>query len=365
MNVDARAEAWAALHLSGIGPRPLAELLRAFGSPQAVLAAKPGERRAALTTPLPATRAPGTAPERERLARTLAWLAQPDASLVAWDDPDYPRALLEIGDPPPVFYCLGRRDLLNRPALAVVGSRNATPQGCADASAFAAALAASGLTIVSGLALGIDAAAHRGALDQPGSTIAVVGTGLDRVYPARNRDLAHALAARGALISEFAPGTPPLRPNFPRRNRLISGLARGVLVVEATLSSGSLITARFAGEQGREVFALPGSIHSPFSKGCHKLIREGAKLVETAQDILDELRLPLAAPAAGAVADGDGTQDPTAAAVLAALGHAVADVDTLGVRCGLPAAVVMATLTALELDGRVAAIPGGNWQRIG
>jgi len=296
MNVDARAEAWASLQLSGIAPRPLAELLRAFGSPEAVLSANPAQRRAAVTQPT--AKAMGAAPDRERLARTLAWLALPDASLVAWDDPEYPGALLEIGDPPPVLYCLGRRDLLTRPALAIVGSRNATPQGCADAAAFAAALSATGLAIASGLALGIDAAAHRGALDHAGSSIAVVGTGLDRVYPARNRDLAHALAARGALISEFAPGTPPLPANFPRRNRLISGLARGVLVVEATLSSGALITARFAGEQGREVFALPGSIHSPFSKGCHKLIREGAKLVETAQDILDELRLPLVAAAA-------------------------------------------------------------------
>jgi len=363
MNVDARAEAWASLQLSGIAPRPLAELLRAFGGPEAVLAASPAQRRAALTEPTTA-KAMGAAPDRERLARTLAWLAEAEASLVAWDDADYPRALLEIGDPPPVFYCLGRRELLTRPALAIVGSRNATPQGCADATAFAAALSAGGLTIASGLALGIDAAAHKGALAHDGSSIAVVGTGLDRVYPARNRDLAHALAARGALISEFPPGTPPLPANFPRRNRLISGLARGVLVVEATVSSGSLITARFAGEQGREVFALPGSIHSPFSKGCHKLIREGAKLVETAQDILDELRLPLLAPAAGAVERDDAGTDPAAAAVLAALGHAPAGVDTLASRCGLAAAALMATLTALELDGRVAALPGGTWQRI-
>ena len=364
MNADARAEAWVSLQLSGIAPRPLAEMLRAFGSPEAVLAASPAQRRAALTEPATA-RAMGAAPDRERLARTLLWLAEPDASLVAWDDPDYPRALLEISDPPPVFYCLGRRELLARPALAIVGSRNATPQGCADAHAFAAALSAAGLAIASGLALGIDAAAHRGALGHAGSSIAVVGTGLDRVYPARNRDLAHALAARGALISEFAPGTAPLPANFPRRNRLISGLTRGVLVVEATLSSGSLITARFAGEQGREVFALPGSIHSPFSKGCHKLIREGAKLVETAQDILDELRLPLVAPPPGTVARDGGGDDNLAAAVLAALGHAPAGIDTLAARCGLAAAAVMATLTALELDGRVAALPGGTWQHIG
>jgi len=363
MNVDARAQAWATLQLSGIAPRPLAELLRAFGSPEAVLAATPAKRRAALSETATA-RALGTTPDRERLVRTLAWLAESGASLVAWDDPDYPPAFLEIGDPPPVFYCLGRRDLLTRPTLAIVGSRNATPQGCADAQAFAAALSAAGLTIASGLALGIDAAAHRGALMHPGSSIAVVGTGLDRVYPARNRDLAHALAERGALISEFAPGTPPLKENFPRRNRLISGLARGVVVIEATLSSGSLITARLAGEQGREVFALPGSIHSPFSKGCHKLIREGAKLVETAQDILDELRLPLVAPAAGTVAHAGAAQDPIASAVLEALGHAPADVDTIAARSGLAAAAVLAALTALELDGQAAALPGGAWQQI-
>ena len=234
------------------------------------------------------------------------------------------RALLEIGDPPPVFYCLGRRELLTCPALAIVGSRNATPQGASDAHAFARALSAAGLTIVSGLALGIDAAAHGARSKARGAASPSSGTGLDRVYPAANRDLAHDLAARGLLLSEFAPGTPPLPQNFPRRNRVVSGLARGVLVVEATLSSGSLITARLAGEQGREVFALPGSIHSPFSKGCHKLMREGAKLVETAQDVLDELRLPrgdaVATTAAATSADDELTADERA--VVASLGHA-------------------------------------------
>lgn len=363
MTVEPRVEAWVRLQLSGIAPRPLAQLLRAFGGPEALLAATPAQRRAALTAP--AGSATITAADPERLAHTLAWLAAPGASLVAWDDADYPRALLEIGDAPPVFYCLGRRELLGRPALAIVGSRNATPQGCADAEAFAAALAAGGLTIVSGLALGIDAAAHRGALAHPASSVAVVGTGLDRVYPARNRELAHELAERGALVSEFAPGTPPLPANFPRRNRLISGLARGVLVVEATLSSGSLITARLAGEQGREVFALPGSIHSPFSKGCHRLIRDGAKLVETAQDILDELEFPFVLPAGAAPEIDADVQDPAGARVLTALGHAAADVDTIVARSGATAAVVLAALTALELDGRVASLPGGLWQRMG
>ena len=272
---------------------------------------------------------------------------------------------MEIGDPPPVFYCQGRRDLLTASAFAIVGSRNATPQGCADAEAFAAALSSVGFAIVSGLAHGIDAAAHRGGLAHAGSSIAVVGTGLDRVYPARNRDLAHELAARGLVISEFATGTPPLKQNFPRRNRLVSGLSRGVLVVEATLSSGSLITARFAGEQGREVFALPGSIHSPFSKGGHKLIREGAKLVETAQDILDELAVPALARTPPTTSAPRGEPDAEARAVLDALGWDPVDVDTLAARSGRPAAAVVAALTGLELNRLVAALAGGVWQRIG
>jgi DNA processing protein len=362
MNVDARAEAWARVQLSGVAPRPLVHLLRAFGSPEGVLDATPGERRRLI--PASAAVLLDAAPDGERLQATLAWLREPSHGLVAWDDPDYPSALLEIGDPPPVFYCQGRRDLLAAPAFAIVGSRNATPQGCADAEAFAAALSSTGFTIVSGLAQGIDAAAHRGGLAHAGSSIAVVGTGLDRVYPARNRDLAHELAARGLVISEFARGTPPLKQNFPRRNRLVSGLSRGVLVVEATLSSGSLITARLAGEQGREVFALPGSIHSPFSKGGHKLIREGAKLVETAQDILDELGAAAGARVMPGIAGPLAEPDAQGSAILEAMGYDLADVDTLAARTGLSAGAVVAALTALELDGRVAALAGGLWQRM-
>jgi len=362
MNVDARARAWVTLQLSGLAPRPFAQLLRAFGGPEAVLAAPVKARRAATDRADPS--ALQCAPDPARLERTLEWLAGEGASLIALDDGDYPPQLLEIGDPPPVLYCLGRRELLTRPMLAIVGSRNATPQGREDAFAFAAALSAAGLTIASGLALGIDAAAHRGALNEAGSSVAVVGTGLDRVYPAKNRDLAHELARRGALISEFAPGTPPLRDHFPRRNRLISGLSRGVLVVEATLSSGSLITARLAGEQGREVLALPGSIHSPFSKGCHRLIREGAKLVETAQDVLDEVLPSASAPRSVSAGTVPPLADPAAQAVLAALGAAPATVDALTQRSGLAPSEVVAALTTLELDGRVAAVPGGAWQRI-
>jgi DNA processing protein len=363
MIVDSRVVAWATLQALALPPRTLVELLRGQGSPEAILAMSPAQRRRSVPA---AAAALDAGPEPDRLAVSLAWLARPESDLLAWDDADYPQQLLEIADPPPVLFCLGRRELLGRPAFAIVGSRNATPQGIADAEAFAAALSASGLTIVSGLAAGIDAAAHRGALRGPGSTIAVTGTGLDRVYPAAHRELARLLARDGLLLSEFTPGTPPLRQNFPRRNRLVSGLARGVLIVEATLSSGSLITARFAAEQGREVFALPGSIHSPFSRGCHRLLREGAKLVETATDILEELQVPVTVPAsgaAGAAAPAPAPTDAETGNLLAAMGHAPADIDTLSQRTGRSAGALAALLARLELDGVVSALPGGRWQR--
>ena len=283
--------------------------------------------------------------------------------VIARGDPDYPRAFLHIADPPPVLYCVGRRELLNHPALAIVGSRHATPAGREHARAFARTLGEAGLAIVSGLALGIDGAAHEGALDTAGGTIAVVGTGIDRVYPARHRALAHAIATQGVMISELAPGTPALPYNFPRRNRLISGLALGVLVVEATLSSGSLITARFAGDQGRDVFAIPGSIHSPFSRGCHRLIRDGAKLVETVDDVLGELQWQPAGPTVRRSQPAP-ELDPDAACVLAALGHDPADADTLIARTNLAAGCVATALVALELAGCVGALAGGRWQRI-
>ena len=363
MTLDARVDAWASLAQKGLPQRALVVLLRALGDPSAVLRAS-RTQLGALVPPAAVERllAPIDAP---RHGATRAWLEAPGNELIAWDDPDYPRALFDIADAPPILFHVGRRDLMNRPSLAIVGSRNATPQGLDNARAFAAALSGAGVTIVSGLALGIDAAAHRGALDGDGSTLAVVGTGLDRVYPARHRELAHAVATRGALISEYPPGTPPLKENFPRRNRLLSGLARGVLVVEATLSSGSLITARLAGEQGRDVFAIPGSIHSPFSKGPHKLIREGAKLVETAQDVLDELQIGGASRVAAA-ARGDDDDAITAAhkALLAAIAHDPVDLDTLISRTQMSADAIAAALTTLELDGRIAALPGGRWQRV-
>ncbi|MFZ2525990.1 MAG: DNA-processing protein DprA, partial [Candidatus Ferrigenium altingense] len=289
----------------------------------------------------------------------------------------YPQALLNIPDPPLLLYVKGRLDLLNRPALAVVGSRNATPQGIHNAEAFAQSLSDSGLCVISGMAHGIDAAAHRGALrcqgNNCGSSIGVIGTGLDKVYPAANRDLAHALAGQGALISEFPLGTPPLAANFPRRNRIISGMSAGCLVVEASLQSGSLITARLALEQGRDVFAIPGSIHAPQSKGCHALLKQGAKLVETAQDILEELGGLIVATARhpdmpdpdtqGPATQGTDAQGPNFA-LLGHLGFDPADLDTLGKRSGLTIAELSAMLLTLELEGRISALPGGLYQRI-
>jgi DNA processing protein len=292
------------------------------------------------------------------LAETLAWLDQPGNSLLTLGDPDYPKPLLEIADPPALLYCKGRRDLLGRPGLGIVGSRNATPQGLRDAEAFALALSDAGLTIVSGLALGIDAAAHRGGLAGSGSSIAVVGTGLDRIYPARNKALAHRLAEQGLILSEFALGTPPLPGHFPSRNRLISGLARGVLVVEATTDSGSLITARVAAEQGREVFAIPGSIHSPLARGCHALLKQGAKLVESAADILDELawQQRITPPAH--------LSAPLPDPVLDAMDGAPVTLDTLAQRSGLTLDALSAKLLTLELEGRIAPLPGGRYQKI-
>ena len=296
-------------------------------------------------------------PDAAQLEAAHAWLAQPGNSLMTLADEDYPKSLLEIADPPAVLYCKGRRSLLSQPCLGIVGSRNATPQGVRDAEAFAHALSDAGFTIVSGLALGIDAAAHRGGLAGAGSSVAIIGTGLDRIYPARNKALAHQLAENGLIVSEFALGTAPLPGHFPRRNRLISGLSRGVLVVEAAPNSGSLITARVATEQGREVFAIPGSIHSPLARGCHALIKQGAKLVESAADILDELawQQRLAPPVLR-----ENRPDP----VLDALDGAPATLDTLAQRTGLTLDALSAKLLALELDGQIASLPGGRYQKI-
>lgn len=296
----------------------------------------------------------------EAVDRSLAWADQPGQHILTLADAAYPRALLEIADPPTLLYVRGNPALLQKRGLAMVGSRNATPQGLQTAEAFAKALASQGQCIISGLALGIDAAAHRGALAAHGETVAVIGTGADRIYPARNKALALAIVEQGAVVSEFPLGTPALAANFPRRNRIISGLSRGVLVVEAAPESGSLITARLAAEQGREVFAIPGSIHSPVARGCHKLIKQGAKLVETAADVLEELGnyvdLPLPRLDPAQVEDNP---------LLAALGHDPCSLDDLAERTGLHAGQLLPELLILELSGQIAPLPGNRYQRLG
>ena len=362
-----RAELAAWLRLvetPGVGPDAGRRLLAAFGSPQAVL----GATEDAWRKVVPASTAAALAKPPETLTplldATWQWLEGDDSRhFVTLGDATYPPLLLDTADPPLALYAIGRTSLLRATCVAVVGSRHATPQGLDNARAFSAHLSQGGLTIVSGLAAGIDGAAHEGALEGPGSTIAVVGTGLDRVYPRRHLDLARRICEQGLLLSEYPLGMPPLAVNFPKRNRVIAGLSRGTLVVEAAVQSGSLITARLAVEQGREVFAIPGSIHSPQSRGCHALIKQGAKLVESAQDILEEL-LPALARAQRTLPDGtpgeDGVQDP----ILAALGYDPVTLDALGARTGWPAAELSARLLELELEGQVARLPGQLFQRV-
>jgi len=359
MTLDKDVEQWLQLSLlPGLGDESFRRLLFAFGSPEQILGAGHGALSKVVPGRLASAICEGRAPEA--LAVVADWLSEAANYILTLGDTRYPQALLQIPDPPPLLYVKGHVDLLNLPALAIVGSRNATPQGAALAESFARTLSDAGLTIVSGLALGIDAAAHRGGLAGSARSVAVVGTGLDVVYPARNRALAHELATAGALVSEFPLGTGPIASNFPRRNRLISGLARGCLVIEAAAQSGSLITARLANEQGREVFAVPGSIHSPLSKGCHLLIKQGSKLVEAAQDILEELHMPAHAPEAASAAAHSGVHEQ---ALLDHLGFDPCDIDTLSMRSGLPSDVVSSLLTQLEIEGIVAAVPGGRYQR--
>jgi DNA processing protein len=363
MTSDPGLAGWLQLTLTpGLGAATLRGLLQKFGLPENVLAA--GRTELARHAGAEALQALDSAAVAGAVERALAWLERPGHSIVTLADAAYPRLLLEIPDPPALLYCCGRAELLGRPALAVVGSRNATAQGASNAELFARAFSAAGLTIISGLAQGIDAAAHRGGLAADASTIAVLGTGVDNVYPKTNAALAEDIAARGLLVSEFPLGTQALAHHFPRRNRLISGLAQGCLVIEAALGSGSLITARSAAEQGREVFAVPGSIHSPLSKGCHALIKSGAKLAESAEDVLSELasfrRTGFASTRAPASARAAGADEP----LLECMGFDPVDVDSLCARAGLPAERVSTDLLRLELAGRVAVLPGGLYQRL-
>jgi DNA processing protein len=359
MGLPGDLEPWLRLALlPDLGAASFRRLLLAFRTPEAVLGAEHAALNRIVDVSLASAICGGGA--ADRLPAVSAWLDDPSNHVITLADSTYPPALLEIPDPPPLLYAKGRVPLLRQQGIAIVGSRNATAQGVAIAESLAKALSDAGLMIVSGMALGIDSAAHRGGLSGTSSSLAVVGTGLDIVYPARNRGLAYALAARGALLSELPLGTPALAANFPRRNRLLSGIARGCVVVEAAAHSGSLITARLAAEQGREVFAVPGSIHSPLSKGCHQLIKQGAKLVETAQDILDEFHMAgTSAPAQAAPA-----LTPTAQALLDQLGFDPCDVETLAARSRLASDALLALLSELEIAGCVAALPGGRYQRV-
>ena len=356
MPLDAELASWLALsQVHGLGNESFRRLLQAFGSPSAILSASDIELK---QTVRPAVaNAIKLEPNDALMTLTSAWLEDPQNHIVTLADTDYPQALLNISDPPILLYVKGRLDLLNHSSLAVVGSRSATTQGVRNAEMFAQAASEAGLCIVSGMAHGIDTAAHLGGLRGRGSSIAVVGTGLDKVYPSANRDLAHKLALKGTLISEFPLGTPPLAHNFPRRNRIISGLSLGCLVVEASMQSGSLITARMALEQSREIFAIPGSIHSPQSKGCHALIKQGAKLVENPGDILDEIGWN-SAPSTTAPSKQESHP------IFTHLGFDPLDIDSLSLRSGLTIESLSAILLQLELDGQVTTLAGGMYQRI-
>jgi DNA processing protein len=411
--------AWLQLaNASGLPPIALRALLAEFGGPQAVLnqsfsalAAIAGEKAAYAVLGAPPRSELGSFDEC--LARTLEWASVPGNRIVTLADSAYPPALLTMPDPPPLLYVKGRLDLLQARAVAIVGSRSATPQGTDDARRFAQALSDSGLVVVSGLALGIDGAAHRGGLSGPGGTIAVIGTGADLVYPPLHHALAHEIATNGTIVSEWPLGTPARPANFPQRNRLIAGLASGVLIVEAAMRSGSLITARFANEMGRDVFAIPGSIHAPLSRGCHRMIKQGAKLVETPEDILEEFgftvqseapaapvskprrrgkarpaedtstepaasefalelqdapgsgSIPRAKPASASWASASlKPANPEAERLLDALGHSPATLEILAERTDMDGATLQSLLLQLELSGRIGTLPGGRFARL-
>ncbi len=386
---------WLRLTLTpGVGNETSRKLLAAFGQPQAVFTQPISALGHFVSSAQAAQLQTVPAGLPKLLDVTCRWLESiNDHHLVTLGDPNYPIALLNSEDPPLMLYLLtaGRKlgvDFFSRGVLrsvAIVGSRTPTPQGLTTAHQFGRALQEAGMTVVSGMALGVDGAAHEGAIEGAVkasteeaaesrlATIAVVGTGVDRVYPSSHRELAHAIARHGVIVSEYPLGTPPLSANFPKRNRIISGLSQGTLVVEATLKSGSLITARLASEQGREVFAIPGSIHSVQSRGCHALIRQGAKLVETVQDILEELNLPgNAMPGASTIpiAREAGIELPEAVvdeddALLQALGFDPVSLDALQARTGMDTPSLQAQLMTLELDGIVARLPGGLFQRMG
>jgi len=402
---DDELSAWLRLSMApGLKPAALRAMFAAFGLPQQVLE-QPLAALAAVAGPEAARTAlaPAASAFPAQLAALQAWRAQPGNAVLTLSDPAYPPRLLTMPDPPPLLYIRGRPDRLHARSVAIVGSRSATPQGIEDAGRFARVLSDAGLAVVSGLALGVDGAAHRGALGGAGGTVAVIGTGADCVYPASHQALAARIAADGAIVSEWPLGTPARASNFPQRNRLIAGFVEGVLVVEAAMRSGSLITARLANEMGRDVFALPGSIHAPLSRGCHRLIKQGARLVETPEEILEELRIPVPAPVqcgvgpvperepeprpererptprqprhhatlaqnpAGSVHSSPSKPsiaiDEDASLLLDALGYAPASLEILASRTDMPEAKLQATLLRLELAGHVNVLPGGRFVR--
>lgn len=362
-------QAWLRLiRAKGLRNAEALTLLQRFGDAEAICATSAAQWRSAGVEPraLPAADDPLVLGDAD-------WLSGgADRHLLTFNDPRYPEVLRAITTPPLALFVRGDATLLAAPQLALVGARAATPQGLENARAFAAELSHRGLIVTSGLALGVDGAAHQGALDAKAPTVAVCGTGLDRVYPARHKALAAAiLDGGGALVSEFPPGTAALAQNFPSRNRILSGLSLGVLVIEASRESGSLITARRAVEQGREVFAIPGSIHNPLAKGCHQLIREGAKLVESVDDILLELAPKLGAwlreqapTSAAAPATTASPTHPAEARLLAALTDAPRSVDALIAATGLATGELQAALLSLELAGLAASVAGGGYMRL-
>jgi DNA processing protein len=353
----------------GLGNAALCQMLTKFGSPAAIYNASISQLREVVDAEIARKISQGV--DIDAIKPTLDWLKKDNAHIVTLADSEYPKKLLEINNPPAVLYAIGHLHWLNHPSIAMVGSRSATPQGEKNAENFAQSLCELGLCVVSGMALGIDGAAHRGALKANGATIAVVGTGLDIVYPARHRDLAHKITERGLIISEFPLGTPSKAQNFPRRNRLISGLSLGCLVVEANIDSGSLITARLATEQGREVFAIPGSIHSPVAKGCHRLIKQGAKLVENTLDILEEIKnlLPITKPSnspnglIGHIAESTAPASESNT-VLALMGFDAINFETMLTLSGLTTETLSAMLMVLELDGKITVLAGNKYQRL-
>jgi DNA processing protein len=347
-----------------LGPRSIERIVAHFGNPESFFEAGSVEWRQAGLKPQTCDYL--SSPDWKRIDQDLRWQEHPDHHILWLDGADYPPLLREIADPPPLLFVVGKVACLSDRHLAVVGSRNPSPGGLRTAREFSEALSRAGLGIVSGLALGIDAASHQGALAVGGITIAVGGTGPDQVYPAANRRLAEAIqAGHGALVTEFPPGVRPAASNFPRRNRIISGLSLGTLVVEAAPRSGSLITARMALEQGREVFAIPGSIYNPLSRGCHDLIKEGAKLVQEIGDILEEfdfLRQRPLAIQSDAASGGIGTEPHHR--LLACMGHDPVSVDQLVSLTGNTAEDIMTMLVLLELEGSIASSPGGGYCRL-